>query len=887
VKSLATVTGKTKTRVIKQNVERKSLWRRIFSPITLSILGVLMLLGMGVFAYFYSSYSTMIDARLRGDILIRTTGIYAAPRSIRDGQSGWTLASLKAYLDALGYVDSGKEADARRGRYQIKGNTIEIRTSGDAVINSARQFPNIAVTFNANGKGVDKIVDLDSKKTLNSALLEPEQLTAVSNEKEKQKQKLISYKDLPQDYINAVVAIEDRQFFEHSGINVRGIFRALLRNASEGEAQQGGSSITQQLVKNFFLTPERTLKRKSQEIMISLVLETKLKKEEIFQLYANEIFMGQNGSYSIHGVGEAAQVYFNKDVVNLNLQECAFLAGIIRGPSLYSPYRDPERAKARRNQVLDSMVEAGSITREQADKAKATELKIESKKKTLNSDAPYFLDYLQQQVSNEMATRDMARESFRVYTTIDMDLQRAADKALSDTLAQLDPLFSKRKKNPVPPGTLQAALVAMNAKTGEILAMSGGRDYSASQLNRAVEANRQPGSVFKPIVYAAALNTAFDSGTEDAITPASVFMDEPKTFLYGGSKTYDPGNFGDKYSNKNVTVRDALVHSLNVITVEIAEKVGYNKITQMAQKLELPRPQALPSTALGASEATPLQIAQAYTAFANGGSLSEAVALKRVTNNEGATVNEIKSQKQQALRPEIAWLMTNIMQDVLNRGTAARARSMGFTATAAGKTGTSRDGWFAGYTPNLVCVVWVGFDDNSELGLEGSKSALPIWASFMKQALAIKPELGGSEFAKPDGIAEEEIDPASGLLSDETVCPVHRTEYFIEGTQPTEKCSSQSGEDLPLDPPPAQPDEPADTPPAGERRPPPAGERRPPPPPVDRRPPPPTGERRPFDRPPGERPPPPPPAGRRPPPGDDPLGNMKRMMRERRDGVRN
>lgn len=832
----------------------------------------------------------MIDARLRGDILIRTTGIFAAPRSIRDGQTSWSLASLKAYLDSLGYVESTKEADVKRGRYTIKGNTIEIRTSSDAIVNSVRQFPNIAVTFNASGKGVDKIIDLDSKKTLTSALLEPEQLTAISNEKEKQKQKLITYKDLPKNYINAVVAIEDRQFFEHSGINVRGIFRALVRNVSEGEAQQGGSSITQQLVKNFFLTPERTLKRKAQEVMISLVLETKLKKEEIFQLYANEIFMGQNGSYSINGVGEAAAVYFNKDVVNLNLQECAFLAGIIRGPSLYSPYRDPERAKARRNQVLDSMVEAGSITRDEADKAKATELKIESKKKTLNSDAPYFLDYLQQQIANEMANRDMARESYRVYTTIDMDLQRAADKAVSDTLATLDPIFAKRKKNPVAPGTLQAALVAMNAKTGEIVAMTGGRDYSASQLNRAVEANRQPGSVFKPIVYATALNTAFENGSEDAITPATVFMDEPKTFLYGGSKTYDPGNFGDKYSNKNVTVRDALVHSLNVVTVEIAEKVGYNRISQMAQKLGLPRPQALPSTALGASEATPLQIAQAYTAFANGGSLSDSITLKRVTNSDGTMISEPKAQKQQALRPEIAWLMTNIMQDVLNRGTASRARAMGFTATAAGKTGTSRDGWFAGYTPNLVCVVWVGFDDNSELGLEGAKSALPIWTAFMKQALAIRPELGGGEFAKPDGIVSEEIDPASGLLADEAVCPVHRTEYFIEGTQPTEKCSSQAAGDLPMDAPLAPPNEPTDAEPPPERpidrRPPPPTERRPPPP-VDRRPPPPPpAERRPFDRPAADRPPPPPP-GRRPPspPGDDPLGNMKRIMRERREAT--
>ncbi|MBI3654353.1 MAG: PBP1A family penicillin-binding protein [Acidobacteria bacterium] len=864
---MATVTAKSKTRVIKQNVERKSIWRRIFSPITLSIFAVFLLICGSVFAYFYMTYSKMIDARLRGDILIRTTGIYAAPRSIRDGQTSWSLATLKAYLDALGYVDASKEADSKRGRYTIKGNTLEIRTSSDAIVNSVRQFPNLAVTFNA--KGVDKIVDLDSKKMLNSALLEPEQLTAISNEKEKQKQKLVSYKDLPKNYVNAVVAIEDRQFFEHSGINIRGIFRALLRNVSEGETQQGGSSVTQQLVKNFFLTPERTLKRKMQEMMIAVVLETKLSKEEIFQLYANEIFMGQNGNYSINGVGEAAAVYFNKDVVNLSLPECAFLAGIIRGPSLYSPYRDPERAKARRNQVLDSMVEAQFITREEADKAKATELKIESKKKALNSDAPYFLDYLQQQMASEMATHDAARESYRVYTTIDMDLQRAADKALTDTLAQLDPLFSKRKKNPVAPGTLQAALVAMNAKTGEILALSGGRDYSASQLNRAVDANRQPGSVFKPIVYAAALNTAFEKGDDEAITPATVFLDEPKTFLYGGSKTYDPGNFDDKYSNKNVTVRDALVHSLNVVTVEIAEKVGYNKVTQMAQKLGLPRPQALPSTALGAAEATPLQVAQAYTAFANNGTLTDAVALKRVTNSTGTTVSEIKAQKQQALRPEVAWLMTNIMQDVLNRGTASRARAMGFNALAAGKTGTSRDGWFAGYTPNLVCVVWVGFDDNSELGLEGAKSALPIWAAFMKQALAIRPELGGNEFPKPDGITSAEIDPTSGLLADQAVCPVHRTEYFIAGTEPKETCGGQATGETPAE---GQPKEPGDA--------------EPPEKPADRRPvEPPSTNRRPPERPsadhtPGDRRP----AERRPAPVNDPLGNMKRMMRERQEG---
>ncbi|HJZ68135.1 MAG TPA: penicillin-binding transpeptidase domain-containing protein, partial [Blastocatellia bacterium] len=487
--------------------------------------------------------------------------------------------------------------------------------------------------------------------------------------------------------------------------------------------------------------------------------------------------------------------YFNKDVVNLTLPECAFLAGIIRGPSLYSPYRDPERAKSRRNQVLDSMVEAGSITREKAEQAKAAELKIVPKRSALNSDAPYFIDYLQQQLANELPTRDLARQSYRVYSTIDMDLQRAADKAVNDTLATLDPIFAKRKKNPIPPGTLQAALVALNAKTGEILAMVGGRDYGQSQLNRAVDANRQPGSVFKPIVYATALNSAYDDSAEEKITAGSVFMDAPETFLYGRGQTYSPENFGKTYSNRDVALREGLVHSLNVVTVRIAEKVGYSKIARMAEKLGLPRPQPFPALALGTAEATPLQIASAYTAFANGGLLAESRPIKRVTNSSGAGLTEPKAATRTALKPEISWLMTNIMQDVLNKGTAARARAMGFTEkAAAGKTGTSRDGWFAGYTPNIVCVVWVGFDDNSELGLEGAKSALPIWTSFMKAALALRPELGGDSFpAPPDSIVTEEIDPTTGLVATDQ-CPARRTEYFIEGTQPDQPCEAHSGE---------------------------------------------------------------------------------------------
>src|SRR5262249_24689528 len=551
-----------------------------------------------------------------------------------------TLPSLKSYLDGIGYVESSKDADSTRGRYLIKGNVIDIQTSANSIINGSRQFPNLTIVFGAGGKGITKITDSDTKRNLDSSVLEPELVTAISNEKQRQKQKLVSFKDLPKDYVNAVVAIEDRQFFEHSGINIRGITRALWRDASEGQLQEGGSSITQQLVKNFFLTPERTWKRKLQEMMIALVLETKLSKEEIFQLYSNDVYMGQAGSYSINGVGEAASTYFNKDVVNLTLPEAAFLAGIIRGPSLYSPYRDPDRARARRNQVLDSMTEAGFIPRDRAEQAKTVELKIQPKRNALNSEGPFFFDYLQQQMQAELAGQDLAHQSFRVYTTVDMDLQRAADKAVNDTLANLDQIFAKRKKNPVPPGTLQAALVAMNPKTGDILAMVGGRDYSKSQLNRAVEANRQPGSVFKPIGYATALNSAFEGGNEDAITPASTFLDSPETFLYGVGQTYSPDNFGKTYSNEQVSLRDGLVHSLNVVTVRVAEKVGYSRVARMAQKLGLPRPQPYPALALGTAEATPLQIATAYTAFANTGTLTESRTIKYVTQADGVGVSE-------------------------------------------------------------------------------------------------------------------------------------------------------------------------------------------------------------------------------------------------------
>jgi penicillin-binding protein 1B len=537
------------------------------------------------------------------------------------------------------------------------------------------------------------------------------------------------------------------------------------------------------------LTPEKTPQRKVSEAYMSIILETRLSKEKIFELYCNQAYMGQQAGFSINGMGEAASAYFNKDVTNLTLPESAMLAGLIRSPNRYNPYKNLETATARRNQVLDSMLETGTITQDEANVAKATPLVVAPVRGRIDvSDAPYFADYVQNQLGDMIA--GAGTEHLRVYTTVDMDLQRAAYAALTKQLAALDKVQEKR----FAAGTLQAALVAMNARTGEIVAMVGGRDYSKSQLNRAADAMRQPGSVFKPFVYATALNTAFDP-IPRVITPATTYMDEPKTFTFDNQE-YSPGNFGDTYSHAPVTLRDGLVHSLNVVTVEVAMEVTIGRVMAQAAKAGLPKPaRSYPAMALGTSEATPLQIASAYTAFATLGARSSPIAINRITTGEGVTIAAPTTQRNDVFRPEVAYVMTSFMRDVVNRGTAAKVRARGLRANVAGKTGTSRDGWFAGYTPNLVCAVWVGFDDGSQLGLTGANSALPIWSDFMQVALAEHPEWGG-DWEKPAGVEEVEINPKTGMAAAPEDTD-RRMEFFINGTGPNNTVSTITEEPSP------------------------------------------------------------------------------------------
>jgi len=635
------------------------------------------------------------------------------------------------------------------------------------------------VQFARTGKTISSITDLASNTKLDKAWLEPELITSVTG-REREKRKVIGFNDLPAHLVKAITTTEDRAFFEHYGVNVRGILRALVRpydsDPNSPIARQGGSSITQQLVKNLWLSPEKTLKRKVAEAYMSVILETRLSKEQIFALYCNQVYLGQQAGFSINGFGEAADAYFNKDVTNLTLPEAAFLAGIIRSPNRYNPYHDLDTATARRNQVLDNMAETGAISGEEATQAKQSPLQVAATKGRIDvSDAPYFADYVQSQLGDIIASPGAA-DHLRIYTTVDLDLQRAAYAAVTKQLAALDKIESKRFE----PGTLQAALVAMNAKTGEIVAMVGGRDYGKSQLNRAADAMRQPGSVFKPFVYATALNTAYDP-VPRVITPATTYIDEPKTFTYDNQE-YSPGNFGDSYSHAPVTLRDGLVHSLNVITVDVAMEVTIGRVMNLAAKAGLPKPaHAYPAMALGTSEATPLQVASAYTGFAALGTRTTPIAINRITTGSGVTIAAPTPQKSEMLRPDVAYVMTSFMKDVINRGTAAPVRARGFKANVAGKTGTSRDGWFAGYTPNLVCVVWVGFDDGS-LGLTGANSALPIWTDFMGTALAEHPEWQG-DWQMPSGIEQLAINPKTGgpAAADD---PDKRIELFINGTSP-------------------------------------------------------------------------------------------------------
>ena len=762
----------------------------------LAAFAIIALVFVAFFSYFYVKYDRIIEARFKGPVFANAAKIYAAPETVSVGETV-ELKEIAAELRHAGY--SEKSGESSMGSYQLSGSTLQIQPGP-----SSYHSPEAATVRIADGK--ISSISGNSGRQLDAYELEPELITSLFEGDQRSKREVVHYNEMPQVMVNAVLAIEDRRFFEHSGVNFTRFAGAVLGDVTRRlgithqRYEEGGSTITMQLARGFFLTPERTIKRKLTEMLIATELEQKFTKQQIFEFYANWVPLGQRGSFAISGLAEASRAYFNKDLKDVTLPEAALLAGIIQGPSYLSPYRHPERAKERRNVVLDSMVETHAITREQADKAKATPLKL-APPNVEASDAPYFVDLVRDTVIGKIPEREMNEQAYRIYTTLDPDLQRAAAQAVEAGIKLVDEQVTKRRTKKIKVGKgkyetqvesgpeAQVALVALDPHTGDVLALVGGRNYAWSQLDHAV-AKRPTGSIFKPFVYAAAMNTALD-GSAQVLTPASIVSDEPSTFAYG-DQIYEPRNYKEEYHG-DVTARYALAMSLNNATVKLAEEVGYDKVADLAKAAGITSVKPTPAMALGSYDATPLEMASAYTVFSNGGLRISPTMVKSVRTASGDPVMNLSSETHQVLDPRVAYVMTDMMEGVINNGLGFSAvRARGFTAPAAGKTGTSHDGWFAGYTSNLLCVVWVGFDDYSEIHLTGAQTAAPIWTEFMKKASALPRYSDMKQFSQPSGVVDVQLDKLTNLLATPS-CPETYSSAFIVGTEPTSTCDQNTG----------------------------------------------------------------------------------------------
>ena len=764
---------------------------------------VVFLICFGVFAREYIKYDRIITKRMSGQIFSTSAKIFAQPITVHAGDP-ITPAQIAASLRRAGYLDGSNGVDAPIGTYRVIPGGIEVRPGAE----SYHSTDGARIVAGADGR-IQRVSGLGGNAgiELDSYELEPELVTALFQGQERTKRQLLTYDAIPKVMVDAVLAIEDRKFFEHGGINWWSLMGSFITDLRAEGKRRGGSTITMQVSRGFFLTQQKTYRRKLTEMLIAVELEQKFNKQQIFELYANQVYLGQRGSYSINGFGEAARSYFGKSIKDITLPEAAMIAGIIQSPNILNPYKRPEKVMERRNVVLDSMVETDAITRAQCDAAKAAPLKLTGPNVEA-SDAPYFVDLVKDTLAGKHSETDLNENAYRIYTTLDPQLQHAAAEAVSEGIKLVDEQVAKQRtrrlkvgkgkaakvevsqvSGPVP----QVALVALDPHTGEVLALVGGRNYGFSQLNHAL-AKRPTGSIFKPFVYAAAVNSAITAqGTDPVFTQVSLVDDSPTTFEFDG-KVYDPRNYKNEYHGQ-VTARFALQMSLNNATVRMAEMVGYDRVAELAKNAGIASVKATPAAALGAYDASPLEMAGAYTVLANQGARIDPLFLHSIRAPNGDVVEDFHNSRRPVLDPRVAYVVTNMMQNVIDHGTGFTVRARGFTAPAAGKTGTSHDAWFAGYTTNLLCIVWVGYDDYSDLKLAGSATAGPIWAEFMKRAVGLPQYSKVSDFTPPEGVVTVSLDKATNLLATPN-CPENYNSAFIEGSEPKETCDRSDQRNL-------------------------------------------------------------------------------------------
>ena len=766
-------------------------------------------IGASVFGYYYMKYRTVVDDRMAaGPIFANVSQIYAAPREVRLGQH------LTINFIAQDLRNAGYNANPRLGTFTVTGSSITIKPGPESYYStdgakitigrntapaSDSDAPAAPAAPVGNGIVVQSIT-AGNGAALAAYDLEPQLITALSEDKNRTKRRLVTYDQIPQQMVQAVLAIEDRRFFEHGGINYGRTLKCAAQDLFAHHMSCGGSTLTQQLARGFFLTPDKRISRKIAEAMITFQLEARFSKQEIFEMYANQVNIGRRGSFEINGFGEAAEAFFGKDLRQLDLAQCAMIAGLIQSPSSRNPYRHPERAMERRNVVLDSMVETEAITQAQADKAKAEPIGL-APQNIDASEAPYFVDLVHDQLTQRIGDQELSHDSLRIYTSLDPDLQREAAAAVEAGMVNVDALIKRlHRKGDTNITYPQVALVALNPHTGQILALVGGRNYGVSQLNHSM-AERPTGSIFKPIVYAAAYNTSLD-GT--ALEDGSVFTaltklnDDPQDFVQDG-KDYQPGNFEKGEYPGMVPAVAAIAHSLNIATINLAQQVGYDKVAALARQAGIASARGTPSVAIGTYSATPIDMAGVYTTFANNGVHLKPWMLASVRNSNGDIVADFTPEAKQVLDPKVAYLTQSLLENVMTFGTGAAARARGFNAPAAGKTGTSHDVWFAGYTSNLLCVIWIGNDDYTDISkglthaVQGADTAAPIWGDFMSRAIRLPQYSDVKPFTGPDGVQVISVDRNTWLPADET-CTYDLNIAFLNGTVPNATCSHMGGE---------------------------------------------------------------------------------------------
>ncbi len=751
------------------------LWRHA-AGIAFSVM-VLFVALIGFVGYTYAVVTKKFDSSRRWDLPSR---VYSDATPIVPGMS-YPRALLEPKLNHVGYHES-KMRVANPGEYRYVGDDLEIYLQNFEYPDM--EFRAMPVLVDFDGARVSAVRRLDDGVAMRGVRIEPELITSIYNN-EMEDRLPVALSAVPKVLTDAIIATEDKGFYSHEGISFRGIARAAWVDLRSKSLSTGGSTLTQQLVKNLYLNPERTWRRKVVEMLMAVLLEIRYDKKEILQAYLNEIYLGQNGAVQIAGVEQASQVYFGKHVTYLTLPEAATLAGIIRSPNVLSPLKYPERAKPRRDTVLGLMKDQGKITPEEYEKAVATPLSVTRFPRTSRS-APFFVDLVMKQLRETYPETQLKTEGLRIFTTLDTIMQRSAEQSLDAGIANLNRTYSYLRRSPVP---LEGVILTIQPGTGYVKALVGGRDYSRTQFNRALQARRQPGSLFKPFVYITAMDPARG---EQAFTAATVLDDSPIT-VRTGNTIWQPQNYDLRFHGR-VTVRQALAHSYNIPAVRAAINADVRNVIKTASTIGIEsRLQPYPSVSLGSFEVTPLEIAYAYSAFANLGVKAEPISILAVSDGSGKLLESREVKMKRVAPASVCYVMNDILKDVFDYGTAVKARSLGFEREGfAGKTGTTsnyRDAWFIGYSPRILSLVWIGFDDGHSVRLAGGDACVPIWTSYMNRIAGLIPEVN---WRKPEDVVEREIDPESGMLAT-PYCPTARSEIFVAGTEPASVCPLHAG----------------------------------------------------------------------------------------------